>query len=400
MSIDHALRKLFQCIDQGATPDQLTRDAMLQTAPDLVREGVLAAGSWEALLARALLDMRRRAFPESADEAGSAAVAPDEPRPDRTESEAGQGPAWFLSAGCGAFRATLERLPTLTALHWQPPLAAPPGHRFGGEAFPTDEDSGVVLFTDHGHAFALDDRLLPWWEEGEESPDPRRRFIGLEPHERFLAAIPRRALRTGRVYFVSAGGQIKASDVDEFRKLSTEATVACLLKEGDRLVTAFAAPADTHVAVWTSLAHGLVFDAGDLRSQGRKAAGVRAVALDDAATVVSAWPTDGRSGWAVLATAQGCAKRMRVADFRPQGRAGAGLQSCRLAPGDTVAHVAHARLEDDLLIVTSAGRWARMPVWDLPAGSRAARGDLLPELGPDEAPVHLRALPPGPLTDI
>ena len=97
----------------------------------------------------------------------------------------------------------------------------------------------------------------------------------------------------------------------------------------------------------------------------------------------------------VLATEQGLMKRMHLDEFRPQGRGGGGLQTCRLAAGDAVASVAPACLDDDVLVLTSEGSFARFPAYDVPLGNRAARGEPIVPLAPGETVTQVVGAPAG-----
>jgi DNA gyrase subunit A len=253
----------------------------------------------------------------------------------------------------------------------------------------------MVILTDRGQVVAVDRRLLQPWSADAIARPLIERFSGIEPRERAALVAPRRAVREqARFFTVTADGQVKASEASEYARLSSDAMVGSLLREGDRFVAAFAGPARGNVLVASSLAKAIVFDIAELRPQGRKATGVRAIALDEGATAVSAFvcPDD---GWLVLATAQGYFKRMRSAEFRAQGRGGGGLQTCRLGHGDTVTDLVSIDLAGDLLVLTSSGRYLRLAAYDVPLLGRSARGDRLVDLDAGERVVQLVAVPAG-----
>lgn len=156
----------------------------------------------------------------------------------------------------------------------------------------------------------------------------------------------------------------------------------------------FTGPVDAAICVLSSHARAIVFDAAEVRSQGRKATGVRAIGLEGDAQAVAAFAV--RPGdWIALATAGGMMKRMRASDFRPQGRAGGGLQSCRLQGTDRVVCGARLLLADDVFVVTNHGRWARFPAFELPFGARSARGERILELLDGEQIVSIQTAPAG-----
>lgn len=394
MTPETLFSRLNDAIDDGATPEGLLKDQVLAESPNWHREAVLAFGSWEAYIAAALVRLRRIT-------AGERRVAedsrPDEPRPERVVGPAGRGHVFAISTRGYAFVLSLADVPATweRALY---DLDAPEDHTLA-RLDAAEDDTAVVLVTSLGNGLAVDLRLLPAWESDALVRPLTQRFSGLESSERLVCAFPKRALRTGnRVYFVSTGGQVKASDASEYRKLSSEALAATLLRDDDSLLTAFAAPAECRITLWSSMAKALVFEAEELRSQGRKATGVKGIGLDEGAHVVAAF-VGHEEGMVVLATRQGYFKRMRMTDFRPQGRAGGGLQTCRLVAGDEVVSVCAVELAGDLTVITTTGRVARFPAYEVPLHGRAARGDQLLELQDGEQILRIQGVAAGACVD-
>ncbi len=378
-------------VDSGADADDLFETAVSVDSPDLYRRCVDVFGAWDAALAAALVASRRTSVAKP--ERGVALE--DAPRPERAVGPAAHVPVYlvgrsghFLHADLDALRAT--ETPTLRDF----PEGPGDGHR-PELVIPGVDDFGVALITTHGNALAADLRTLPEWERDAVTRDLSHRFGGLEDDEVVAYAVPRRHLREfDRYYSVSVDGQVKASDCSELARLCNDAMVATLLRDGDALLSIFAAPKATRVFVASSMAKAIVFKTGDIRSQGRRATGVRAIGLDAGARVVGAFAVR-EATHCVLATEQGLMKRMHLDEFRPQGRGGGGLQTCRLAAGDAVASVAPACLDDDVLVLTSEGRFARFPAYDVPLGNRAARGEPIVPLAPGETVTQVVGAPAG-----
>ncbi len=393
--------RLLAYIDDGAEAENLTEDAVRDEAPELHRGGVVACGSWDAALAHALVFLRGfyekvEARQRADDDAGDVS---DIERPERN---VGPGAAWELYALATSgviVRLEPDRLAP-TARPELRELTDGPGaeHRLD-RLFAGGDDGAAVLVTTRGNGVSVDHRLLAMWEHGAAPRMPWVQFSGLERDEVLATAMPRRTLRDAdRLYSVSLGGQLKATDAKEYRRLSTEATVALLLRDDDVLVSLFAGAADASICVASSHGKALVFDASSVRSQGRRATGVRAIALDPDATVVGAFVVEPGQHM-VLATESGLLKRTPMSAFRPQGRAGGGLQTCRLANDDHVAAVGSVDPAGDVALVTDRGRVARFPAFDVPFGDRAARGEHVLDLEPGEQIVQVLGLPAGPLDE-
>ncbi len=394
MTPETLFSRLNDAIDDGASADSLLKECALAESPSWHREAVLTFGSWEAYIAAALVRLRRITAGErrTADD-----TRPDEPRPERIAGPAGRSHVFAISHRGYAFVLSMQDVPATweRALYT---LDAPEDHILA-RIDAAEDDTSVVLLTSQGNGLAVDLRLLPAWESDALVRPLTQRFSGLDGSERLVCAFPKRALRTGnRVYFVSTGGQVKASDASEYRRLSSEALAATLLREEDDLLTAFAAPAECRITLWSSMAKALVFEAEELRSQGRRATGVKGIGLDEGAHVVAAFVGD-EEGMVVLATRHGYFKRMRMADFRPQGRAGGGLQTCRLVAGDEVVSVCSVDLAGDLTVITTTGRLARFPAYEVPLHGRAARGDQLLQLDDGEQVLRIQGVPAGQCVD-
>jgi DNA gyrase/topoisomerase IV subunit A len=395
MSRDRLLTQLLEFIDSGAEAPHLTRDSVQTDTPEWYREAIVVFGGWDAYLAATLVHLRRFYETQERRESNESNEVVDEPRPERKVGNDANADGYVLARSGYAFTMALERLNATPAPQLQTFPDGPPGGHDPDAFVAGGDDSGVVLFTSGGNGLAVDARLLPTWTPDALVRPLTTRFSGLQTDERIVTALSRRVLRDqDRFYFFTTGGQLKATDMVEYRKLSSEATLSTLMREDDFLLTVVAGKTDASLAVWSSLGKGLVFDASEVRSQGRKATGVKAIGLDPGADVVSAFVAP-RDGFVVLATNNGFLKRMRMSDFRPQGRAGNGLQTCRLTPSDTVACVAPVPLAGDILVLTSHGRAARFPAYDVPLMNRAARGEVLLPLDAGETLISVQGVPAG-----
>jgi DNA gyrase subunit A len=79
----------------------------------------------------------------------------------------------------------------------------------------------------------------------------------------------------------------------------------------------------------------------------------------------------------VSITASGYAKRTPLATYRQQRRGGRGVQGMNMKEGDYIEHLHVCSTHDYLLFFTNQGKVYRLKVYELPEGSRAARGRAL-----------------------
>jgi DNA gyrase subunit A len=76
-------------------------------------------------------------------------------------------------------------------------------------------------------------------------------------------------------------------------------------------------------------------------------------------------------------TASGYAKRLPLATYRQQHRGGKGVSGMDLKEGDYIEHLHICSTHDYLLFFTNRGKVYRLKVYELPEGSRTARGKAL-----------------------
>jgi DNA gyrase subunit A len=76
-------------------------------------------------------------------------------------------------------------------------------------------------------------------------------------------------------------------------------------------------------------------------------------------------------------TASGYAKRLPLATYRKQRRGGVGVMGMNLKEGDYIEHLHITSTHDYLLFFTNRGKVYRLKVYELPEGSRTAKGQAL-----------------------
>lgn len=388
---------ILKFIESGADADDLLEGTISMDSPALYRTAIDEHGGWDAALAAALVYTVRTGMGTTSSDRSSRGGpdANDVERPERVLSPASHHALYVLTRSGQVLTLELDDFRTTAEPTLRDFVEGPGGEHRLERLARGDDDSALVIITTIGQGVSIDTRLLPAWERDAVTRPIAHRFGDIADGEVAAAVLPRRAIRNAdRFYSVSVFGQVKATDASEYTRLSADATPALLLRDDDALFDVFAGAARTHIFVASSAGKGIVFPTADIRSQGRRATGVRGIALDPGARVVGAFDTAGQ-GWVVLATEQGLFKRMSLDDFRPQSRAGGGLQTCRLASDDSVASVAAVPIDGDVFVITSAGRVARFPAYDVPFGSRAARGETLFDLDEGETIEQVMGAPAG-----
>jgi DNA gyrase subunit A len=82
----------------------------------------------------------------------------------------------------------------------------------------------------------------------------------------------------------------------------------------------------------------------------------------------------------ITITGTGYIKRQNPSVFRAQHRGGKGVMGMTTKEEDEIAHLVTATTHDDILFLTSRGRVFKIKSWELPEGSRQAKGQALVNL--------------------
>jgi DNA gyrase subunit A len=167
------------------------------------------------------------------------------------------------------------------------------------------------------------------------------------------------------------------------RLLGKDAPVRALLSlgGGDYVVT-------------TSDGKTLRFSDRDLRPTGRVGQGVQAISLALGATVVGAdWISedDDRALWVV--SSQGLLKRSDMGEYPRKGRATSGVATMQLPGRSTIAGAAVVSPGEDVLLVSSSGKTARVTPDALPLSGRDRKGSTGIKLEAGDSVIRLVVLP-------
>lgn len=381
MNQQEIIAALHELASKVNDPEELEEARIAQVQNDLYRASRSTFGTWERTLAAALSEAlqaggRARSSSSSHQSASHSATLQEAPA-SREITAAASYPLYALSDHGYLTTLALSKLPETEIGQW---AYLPEGP--GREAWP---ERVIMGEGDDGTFFALaadgTGSSLHRPHFAEWSPDARpARYVDhvLRAEDQpVVAMFPRRYLRLAqRVYAVATDGQVKATDTGEYAKrLSNEAMDVILPRGEEHAYAMFAGRDDAEIFIASSSGKAIVFSATELRSQGLRAQGVRGINLDDGHTVVGAFEIEEDD--VILVTEQGYIKRTPLCEFRPQGRGGAGLQTCRLGDGDRVIAMVQASINDDLLLIDTDGQYLRIPVWKIPQMARAARGEKM-----------------------
>jgi DNA gyrase subunit A len=189
-------------------------------------------------------------------------------------------------------------------------------------------------------------------------------------------------------HFVVLGtrrGIVKKTPLAAFANRRASGIIALTIDDGDGLLGAALSRGDDEIFMATAKGMSIRFHESDVRPMGRNARGVIGIRLRDEDSVVAMQVLSGKPD--VLAVTQnGYGKRTPVEEYRRQSRGGTGIINIRAGGrnGEVVASMEMAD-EDQLLLITSAGKIIRMNVSGVSRIGRATQGVRLIQLEEGDA---------------
>ncbi|MDT8341468.1 MAG: DNA gyrase subunit A [Longimicrobiales bacterium] len=190
-----------------------------------------------------------------------------------------------------------------------------------------------------------------------------------------VALVPLEELgEAGRVLvFLSQGGLVKRTALEEFANPRSGGIIAAGVAEGDRILDVALSDGASELIVLSRDGRAIRFAEADVPLQGRSARGVKGIALGDGGSVVGMLLL--RREAAVLTVSEdGTGRRTAASEFPVQKRGG---QGTLVGPGGFRSPVV-AALEvtdgDEVMVITAGGGVTRVPARDIPLQGRRAAG--------------------------
>jgi DNA gyrase subunit A len=230
------------------------------------------------------------------------------------------------------------------------------------------------LFSNRGKVYRLRAHEVPVKERNARGT-PIVNLLPLEPGESIQAIVETRTFDPDEyLVFATKTGQVKKTAFSEYDKSRREGFIAINLNDGDELVRVVRTGGDDDLLMVSKRGTAIRFSESEVRPMGRSTAGVRGMRLRAGDEVVSC--DVAREGVDLLiVTDAGYGKRSKLDHFNSQTRGGQGVRGIKLTQrrGAVVAALM-ASLEDEIIVVSSAGVMIRIAVREIAAQGRDATG--------------------------
>jgi DNA gyrase subunit A len=244
----------------------------------------------------------------------------------------------------------------------------------------TSAHSHLLFFSNRGKVYRLRAYEIPIKERTARGTAIVN-LLPLASDERIQALIDTREFPTDRyLMFATKLGQVKKTTFSEYDKSRRDGFIAISLREDDELIGVIVTAGSDDIFMVSAAGMAIRFDEDAVRAMGRDAAGVRGMQLRPGDEVVSLDLARDETS-ILLATDAGFGKRTQLHNFNRQNRGGLGVRGIRLtAQRGRVVAAFMVGLEDEILVISSAGVMMRMAVRGISSQGRDATGVRLVSL--------------------
>ena len=232
----------------------------------------------------------------------------------------------------------------------------------------------LLFFSNRGRVYRLKAHEIPMKDRtarGTAMPN----LLSLSPGERIQAIIDTRDYETSRfLFFATKKGMVKKTRFTEYDSSRRDGLIAINLRDDDELVRVIQTSGGDDIFMVSSAGTTIRFFEDEVRATGRSAMGVIGMRLRQGDEVVSCDVTrDGAD--LLIVTDTGHGKRTKLDRFPRKGRGTMGVIGIRLARGrGKVVAALMVGLDDELLLISSAGVTIRTAVRDISSQGRDATG--------------------------
>jgi DNA gyrase subunit A len=252
--------------------------------------------------------------------------------------------------------------------------------------FVASTHSYVLFFTNTGRVY---------WKKVHELPLAGRaargkaivNLLALGPGERLSAFLPVREFVEERsVIFATAKGVVKKTALMEYSRPRSNGIIAINLDAEDELIAVRLTEGAQQVALSTRSGLLVRFEESEVRSMGRSATGVRGANLRGDDRVVSMEIVE--PGASLLTVSEnGYGKRTPIDEYRLVHRGAKGVLTMNVTErtGPVVGVLQVTNDDEQIMLVTNAGKMIRISVGEIRQTGRAAQGVRLVNLGEEAA---------------
>lgn len=249
----------------------------------------------------------------------------------------------------------------------------------------------LLVFTSGGQVYSLEVMDLP---EGGRTARGLA-LVNLLPigqDETVTAVIPVSEFRDDSyLVMVTRLAYIKKVQMSDFSNIRKNGIIAISLGDGDQLGWVRPSSGKSDVIIGTGDGMCIRYSEDELRPMGRTARGVRAITLREGDRIVGFDVTEANDEGSILVvTNDGFGKRVKLGEFRQQGRGGIGLIATKFKNAQSrLAALRVINKGDQIVIATANGIVVRQAVDEISSQGRMATGVRIQQIGDDDSVVSV-----------
>ncbi len=242
----------------------------------------------------------------------------------------------------------------------------------------------LLVFTDAGKVYWLKVYQIP--QAGRAAKGKAMvNLINLAPGEKVRATLPVKEFVSDKfVVLVTKKGILKKTDLTAYSNPRQGGIIAISIDETDELVDVQLTNGDQDIFLATRLGMAIRFKEDEVRDMGRTARGVRGINLDEGDDVIGV-DIPAQNTFMLTVSENGFGKCTPIDEYRVQSRGGKGTINLKtVAKVGNVSGVLQVQGEENIMLISNAGKVIRLKVQEVPVNHRVTQGVKLIDLEPEE----------------
>ncbi|MDO8575507.1 MAG: DNA gyrase subunit A [bacterium] len=240
--------------------------------------------------------------------------------------------------------------------------------------------SSLLFFTDKGKAYQMKMYEIP---EGKRATKGKSvmNFLALSPEEKInsILAIPKEVKgEEHSLMMITKNGVGKKVAASNFKDVRRSGLIAITLHDGDELVSASLVQKGDDMILVSADGQSIRFEEADIREMGRGAAGVRAMNLAKADTVVSAGVIrkDFKNPLLLVISEKGFGKQTSLEEYKTQNRGGSGILTSKVTEKTGAIISAKVVTEEfaEIMAMSKKSQVIRTEIKEVPELGRQTQG--------------------------
>lgn len=220
-------------------------------------------------------------------------------------------------------------------------------------------------------------------------------LVQIKPEESITSVMPISKFDDG--YYLSmltSKGVIKKTTLSDFSSVRRSGIVAINLDAEDELKWVICTDGTKTLVLGTADGMVIRYDEGEVRAMGRTARGVKAISLREGDFLVGFDAVcDNENLDLLVITNDGYGKRVKLSEFRVQGRGGLGLIATKFKTASSkMACITSVELEEEFMIATAKGLIARQAAKNISSQGRMATGVKVQNMDDDDSVITVNKI--------